>query len=166
MKKIFILLLLISSNSFSQETCTDSIFYLKPLNKLLNFTNNRSVIEFNYKMSESLQESIFDSSLFNEEEKLIVKDALLNKYDYSPCGKVLEIVLKLKKRPLGERNTFMNWKYSKPIFVSDNKAYLFYEILLKRENYSSITSGSSKVQVFERYEGVWKLTNRKTLEYY
>ena len=167
MKKIIILLLIVisDSNSFIQESCEDPIFYLRSMNKMKNFTSKRYVIRFNYQMSESLRESIFSLPLFNEEEKRIIQDAFLESV-YIPCDSILDIVSELRARPLGEKNTFEIIQHSKPIYVSDIKAYMFSEYLIKRDDFPGVGGGVNKVLTFQKIDGVWKITDKKVLEYY
>jgi len=64
------------------------------------------------------------------------------------------LVLKLKERPLGDKNTYMSATYSKPIYVSDNKVFIFYDTLFRKEGSSDIGGGASRIQVFEKKDGV------------
>jgi len=165
-KKIILLLIIISYGSgFSQKLCEDPIFYLRSMNKMKNFTSKRYVISFNYQLNESLKESIFSLSLFNEEDKRIIQNAFLGNV-YIPCDSILEIVSELRARPLGKKNKYEILKYSKPIYVSDIKAYMFSEHLIKREDFPGVGGGANRVQVFDKKDGVWKITDKKVLEYY
>lgn len=168
MKKVLIISLigiLSLNNVFSQELCIDTFFYEQDLSKIKDRNNNRVVVKYDFKLSESLKSSIFSISLFTEDEKQIIQDSLLEN-NYVPCNKILKTISSLKNRPIDEKLKFISLRYSKPIFVSDNKVYIFYEIGLKRENDSSIKGGGTYLKIFQKKENVWEETDKKTLEYY
>ena len=165
MKKILVVLLMVCYNSFSQETCIDSIFYKQPLMEIMAKNNRRIVVRFNYKISESLRNFIFSIPLFNEKEKLIIQDAFTNS-NYVPCHSTLEIVSKLIERPLDEKQIYISLTFSKPVFVSDKKAFIFYATGFHRNGYTGNKGGGSLMKIFQKQNGVWKETDNKILEFY
>jgi len=115
-------------------------------------------------MSESLQESVFDSSILLTEEKPIVKQELAL-HDFIPCEKVNEMISQLDIKPLDDM-TYMLLKYSEPIFVSDEKVFLFHEIIMKKDKPSKSKGGANIMEVFLKVNNSWALIDEKILEIY
>lgn len=150
---------------FGQTNCGNSLFYEFSLKKITSKKEKLIEMNFNYKMSESLQESVFGSSILRTEEKPIVKQGL-STHDFIPCGKINEVVTQLKTKPLNEDRTYILLKYSKPIFVSDEKVFLFHEIVMKKDKGSGSKGGANIMEVFLKVNNSWALIDEKILEIY
>jgi len=147
-----------------KKNCNNSLFYELSINKITSKKEQRFEINFNYKMSKSLQESVFDSSILLTEEKPIVKQELAL-HDFIPCKKVNEMISQLDAKPLNDM-TYMLLKYSEPIFVSDKKVLLFHEIAMKKDKYSGVKGGANIMEVFLKVNNSWVLIDEKILEIY
>ena len=160
-----ILLFSLGTNCSLQDSdCKDAAFYELSLNHLSSKSNRKIEVSFNYSMSESLKESVFKSSLFTEEEVPLIEQGLM--LTGSSCDKFDETIEELGDRPLSDKLRYTVVRYSKPIFVLDDKVYLFLEVLTLQEDYSIPRGGINAVQIFKKDDGVWILEDQKTLESY
>jgi len=150
---------------YSQENCDNSLFNELSIKKITSKKERRFIINFNYQMSESLQESVFSSSILRIEEKPIVMKGL-GSHDFIPCEKVNDMISQLETKPLYKNKTYILLKYSKPIFVNDKKVLLFHEIVMKKDKLSDIKGGANCMEVFIKVNNSWTLTEKKILETY
>lgn len=150
--------------NFSQSSCEDSIFYNLALDKMYK-NEIRYNISFQYDLSEFTKKGLFESSMLSDKDKSVIKKELsLN--NFIPCGQLKKKVSKLGNRPLDKKQRYTIMNFSKPIFVSKSKVYLFSEALIMQKNYTGIRGGGSIMQTFIKINGDWTLSDKKILEMY
>lgn len=159
------LLIVLSVCYCSSQNCIDEEKILGVEIENLASKNKNVKVEFNFSISEKLKADLLKTSLFSKDEKPIINKALQNDTLYNLCQESLNIKEKINDSFV-QTETYSLVNYSRPIFVSKNKTYLFGEILYKHQHYSGVKGGASFFKVFEKENNVWTLKIRQTLEVY
>jgi len=162
---IFILYCLMTNVCLGQNNCENSIFYKISLDSVISKSEKRFLVRFNYRMSNSLQKSLFESSILSDSEKAILKQELSDTITEPICEKIELMVEEFKGRP-SKNGLYISVSYPKPIFVSEKKVYLFHDALFLRENFSGVKGGSNILETFILEDSAWKLKGKKILEVY
>lgn len=151
---------------FSQtEECDYFLFYKESFEKVKS-KNIRASVSFDYVFNESLVNALCKASLILKEEKKVILSNSNVCNELSKCNLLNEQIELLKKKPLDKKSMYIKIRYSNPIFISNTKVFIFYEILYLSSESSSVKSGMKFLEVFSKEEDSWVLKSKKVIEIY